>query len=108
MFSYVLTEYSPIGRGLTLRFSCGGRSAFKLSGKRLFEKHAVAPSDGSACSMAAPIKPLDPPGPKDRAKVDLRAAHQQRGPYLPRWHQLPLAPNPEHFRLRGRHLHRYD
>jgi hypothetical protein len=36
----------------TLRFSCGAGSAFKLSGTRLLEKHAIAPSAASACYLA--------------------------------------------------------
>jgi hypothetical protein len=38
--------------GLTLAFSCGARSAFKPSSKKLLEKHAIAPSAARLCSSA--------------------------------------------------------
>jgi len=34
---------------LTLAFSCGARSAFDREGKRLLEKHAIAPSAARLC-----------------------------------------------------------
>src|SRR6266540_7128793 len=36
---------------LTLAFSCGARSAFKLKEKGLLKKHATAPSAARLCSM---------------------------------------------------------
>ena len=39
----------PRGK-ITMAFSCGARSAFKLSGKSLLEKHATAPSAARLCS----------------------------------------------------------
>ncbi len=43
---YVLSAWLEM---LTLAFSCGARSAFKLKGKRLVEKHAIAPSAARLC-----------------------------------------------------------
>jgi len=36
-------------RDITLRFSCGARSASKLKEKKLLEKHAIAPSAARLC-----------------------------------------------------------
>src|SRR5688572_13769475 len=37
----------------TLAFSCGARSASKLSRKKLLEKHAIAPSAARLCSASS-------------------------------------------------------
>jgi hypothetical protein len=37
---------------ITLAFSCGARSAFNREGKRLLEKHAIAPSAARLCCVA--------------------------------------------------------
>ena len=39
----------------TTAFSCGARSAFNPRSKRLFEKHAIAPSAARLCSARRPI-----------------------------------------------------
>ena len=41
------------GSHTTTAFSCGARSAFKLRGKRILEKHAIAPSAARLCWIAA-------------------------------------------------------
>jgi hypothetical protein len=37
----------------TMAFSCGARSAFKVEGKELLEKHAIAPSAARLCYVAS-------------------------------------------------------
>jgi hypothetical protein len=43
------STYVPTRSHPTVAFSCGARSAFKLRGKRLLEKHAIVPSAARLC-----------------------------------------------------------
>jgi hypothetical protein len=46
---FFMAQLSSKDRHRTRRFSGGARSAFKLKGKRLLEKHAIAPSAARLC-----------------------------------------------------------
>src|SRR5882762_7948879 len=60
LFTMTLTGYTLLTRAES-RASAAARSALKLSGKRLLEKHAIVPCAASACSAARYItsKPLE-------------------------------------------------
>jgi len=47
--------FAPSRKRITLRFSRGARSAFKLIRKRLLENHAIAPSAASVRFRATTI-----------------------------------------------------